>query len=92
MLVLSFKNGDEDPASVSFRKILHSIGRNQSLIQYLIINLFFDQPVTNKQDTYEKIYTTGTLLDYLHHQNGYQLIGLYLSRQIFLSKLISQKD
>ena len=64
----------------------------KDLIQYLIINLFFDQPVTNKQDTYEKIYTTGTLLDYLHHQNGYQLIGLYLSRQIFLSKLISQKD
>ena len=64
----------------------------KDLIQYLIINLFFDQPVTNKQDTYEKIYTTGTLLDYLHHQNDYQLIGLYLSRQIFLSKLISQKD
>ena len=52
MLVLSLKNGNDDPARVSFRKILHSIGRNQpfdSIIELLIINLFFDQPVTKNK-------------------------------------------
>ena len=37
---------------------------------------FFDQPVKNKQEAYEKLiemsrnydYTTGNLLDYLYHQ------------------------
>ena len=50
---------------------------------------FFDQPVENKQETYEKLvemlrkdyYTTGNLLDYLYHQNCYKLIGIYLSRR-----------
>ena len=43
---------------------------------------FFDKPVKNKRDTYEKLvkisqnkeYTTGNLLDYLHHQKYYKLI------------------
>ena len=50
---------------------------------------FFDQPVKNKQEVYEKLieisrngdYTTGNLLDYLYHQNYYKLIGIDLSRQ-----------
>ena len=50
---------------------------------------FFDQPVKNKQEAYEKRiematnndYTTGDLLDYLYHQNYYKLIGIDLSRQ-----------
>ena len=49
---------------------------------------FFDQP-KNKQEPYEKLikmsknddHTTGNLLDYLHHQNFYKLIGIDLSRQ-----------
>ena len=44
---------------------------------------FFDQPVTNKQDAYEKLvemsrkndYTTRNLLDYLSQQNYYKLIN-----------------
>ena len=51
--------------------------------------LFFDQPVKNKQETYEKRieisrnydYTTGNLLDYLYHQKYYKFIGNDLSRQ-----------
>ena len=39
-------------------------------------NLFFDQPGKDKQEAYEKLadisrnddYTTGNVLDYLHHQ------------------------
>ena len=47
---------------------------------------FFDQPVKNKQEVYEKMsrnddYTTGNLLDFSYYQNYYKLIGIYLSRQ-----------
>ena len=50
---------------------------------------FFDQPVKNKQEAYEKLneisrndnYTTGNLLDYLYHQKYYKLISTDLSRQ-----------
>ena len=56
---------------------------------------FFVQPLKNKQEAYEKLfemsrnddYTTGNLLDYLHHQKYYTLS---LDRQIrvFFNKLI----
>ena len=50
---------------------------------------FFDQPVKNKQEAYEKViemsrndnYTTGNLSDYLYHQKYYKPIGIDLSRQ-----------
>ena len=46
---------------------------------------FFDQPVKNKQEAYEKLtyddYITGNLLDFSYHQNCYKLIGIDLSRQ-----------
>ena len=46
---------------------------------------FFDQPVKNKQEAYEKLtyddYITGNLLDFSYHQNYYKLIGIDLSRQ-----------
>ena len=51
---------------------------------------FFDQPVKNKQEAYttkliEKSrnydYTTGNLIDYLHHQKYHNLIGIDLSSQ-----------
>ena len=48
-----------------------------------------DQPVKNKQETYEKPkvisrndeYTTGNLLDFSYHQNYYNIIGIDLSGQ-----------
>ena len=47
---------------------------------------FFDQPVTNKQESYKKLIemsrndndTTGNLLHYLYHKNYYKLIGIDL--------------
>ena len=50
---------------------------------------FFDQPVRNKQEAYEKLvemlrksdYTIENLLDYLYHQNYHKLIGIDLSSQ-----------
>ena len=64
---------------------------------------FFDQPVKNKQEPYEKRigmwknddYTTGNLLDYLYHQKYYKVIGINLSRQkirVFLKKLNLQEN
>ena len=54
---------------------------------------FFNQPVKNKQQMYEKPiemsrndnYTTRNLLDYLHHRNYYKLIDIDLSRQTNMS-------
>ena len=50
---------------------------------------FFDQPVKNKQEAYEKFiersindgYATRNLLDYLFPQKYYKLIGIDLSRK-----------
>ena len=50
---------------------------------------FFDQPIKKRKGAYEKLvemsrnndYTTGNLLDYLHHQKYYKLTGIDLSRQ-----------
>ena len=53
---------------------------------------FFDVPVINKEEAYEKIiemsennvYTTGNLLDYEYFSNHYKIIAIDLSRQIGL--------
>ena len=53
---------------------------------------FFDVPVKNKEEAYEKImsigknndYTTGNLLDYEYFSKHYELIGIDLSQQIEL--------
>ena len=55
----------------------------------LTVNQFFDQPVKNKQESYEKLTemsknddcTTGNLLDYLYNQKYYKIIGIDLSKQ-----------
>ena len=60
---------------------------------------YFDQPVKNKQEVYEKLidmsrnvdYTAENLLDYFYYQKYYKLIGIDLSRKqirVFLNKLI----
>ena len=49
---------------------------------------FFDVPIKNKEETYEKIihisknndYTTGSLLDYDYFSNHCKLIEIYLSK------------
>ena len=50
---------------------------------------FFDMPLTNKEETYEKTiefsknndYTTGNLLDYEHVSKHFNLITIDLSKQ-----------
>ena len=50
---------------------------------------FFDLPVKNKEEAYEKIidisknngYTIGNLLDFVYFKNNYRLIAIDLSKQ-----------
>ena len=80
MLVLSFKNGDDDPTRNYFDEYYMSLVDNKP---------FFDQSAKNKQEAYEKLiemsgnndFTAGNLLDYLYHQDYHKLVGLDLSRQ-----------
>ena len=59
----------------------------------MTISHFFDQPVKDKQESYEKlieiskndVYTTENLLDYLYHQNYCKFTGIDLSRQTNMS-------
>ena len=58
---------------------------------------FFDLPVKNEEETYEKIiemsnnndYTTGNLLDFAYFKKNYRLIAIYLSKQ---TKLIDPQQ
>ena len=57
--------------------------------------VFFDVPVKNREEVYEKImsisknndYTTGNLLDYEYFSKHYKLIAINLSKQIELEIL-----
>ena len=89
LLVLSFKNGDNDATRNVFVK------RYMPLVEIKDFNILIDnkQFLINLQKINKKRmkklvemsrgndYTTGKLLDYLYHQNYYKLIGTDLSRQ-----------
>ena len=89
LFVLSFKNSNDDPRGDSFERCYMPLAKIKDFIALVHNKPFFDQQVINRQEAYEKFiemskidnYTTGNLLDYLHHQNYYKLIGIYLSRQ-----------
>ena len=58
-------------------------------MSYLMEKVFFDLPVKNEKEAYEKIiemsnnndYTTGNLLDFAHFKENYKLIAIDLSKQ-----------
>ena len=68
--------------------ILHAISRNKKTNVLNNNKPFFDQPVKNKQEEYDKLiemsrscdYITWNLLDFSHQQNYYKLISINLSR------------
>ena len=75
LFVLSFKNGEDDPARKSFDQYympLVEIGDFNGLVDN---KPFFDQLVKSKQEAYEKLiemsrnndHTTVNLLYYMHH-------------------------
>ena len=89
LFVLSFKNGNNDPTRDSFNKYYMPLVEIKDFKALIDNKPFFDQPVKNKQEVYEKLIKmsrnddclTGNLLNYLYHQNYYKLIGTDLSRQ-----------
>ena len=88
LFLLLFKNGNNNPTRNSFDKYYMPLVEIQDFIALINNKPFFDQPVKNKQEAYEKLiemsrnddYTTWDLLDFSYHQNYYKPIGIDLSR------------
>ena len=88
LFVLSFKN-DNDPVKGSFDKYCMSLEEIKDFNALIDNKPFFDQPMKNKREAYEKPanmsrnydYTIGNLSDYKYHQNCDKLVRVALSRQ-----------
>ena len=88
LFVLSFRNGNNVPTRDSFNKYYMLLVEIKDFNALTDNKPFFDQPVKNKQEAYEKLvemsrndnYTIGYLLDFSYHQYHYKLIGIDLSR------------
>ena len=89
LFVLSFEN-EED--GTSFSKYYTPNVEIKDFNVLIDGKSFFDVPIKNKEETYEKIiemnknndYTTGNLLDYDYFSKHYKLIAVDLSKQIEL--------
>ena len=89
LFVLSFEN-EED--RTSFSKYYVPKVEIKDFNVLIDGKSFFDVPVKNKEEAYEKImsisknndYTTGNLLDYEYFSEHYKLIAIDLSKQIKL--------
>ena len=89
LFVLSFEN-EED--KTSFSKYYVPKVEIKDFNVLIDGKSFFDVPVKNKEEAYEKImsisknndYTTGNLLDYEYFSKHYKLIAIDLSKQIEL--------
>ena len=83
------KNGDDDPTRNSFDKYYMWLVEIKDFNAIINNKPFFDQPVKNKHESYEKLielsrndnYTPGNSLDYLYHQKLYKPIRIDLSRE-----------
>ena len=72
LFVLSFKNGNKYPTRNSFKKYYIQLKEIKDFNALIDSKSFFDQPVKNKLEAYEKLiemsrnddYTTGILLDF----------------------------
>ena len=53
--MLSFKNGDDDPRRYSFDKYYISLVEIEDFNTWINNKPFFDQPVKNKHEAYEKL-------------------------------------
>ena len=77
LFALSLKNGEDDPTRNSFDKYYMTLIEIKYFNPLIGNKPFFDQPVKNKQETYENLveitrnnnYTTATFIDYSYHHN-----------------------
>ena len=75
LFVLSFKNSHDDQTRYSFDQYCMPLVEMKDFNALIYNKLFFDQPVKNKQEAYEKLiemsknygYTKGNLLDFSNH-------------------------
>ena len=89
LYVLSFENEDD---RTSFSKYYVPKVEIKDFNVLIDGKVFFDVPVKNKEEAYEKImsisknndYATGNLLDYEYFSKHYQLIAIDLKKQIEL--------
>ena len=76
MFLHLLRNGNDNPMRDYFDKYCMLLVEIKDFNLLINNKSFFDQPVKHKQEAYEKLiemsrsddYTTGNLLDYLHHQ------------------------
>ena len=89
LFVSLFKSCNNDPTTGSFDKYYMPLVEIKDFNALIDNKPFFDQPVKNKQEAYEKPiemsrndpYTTRNLLDLSYYQNYYKVIDIDLSRQ-----------
>ena len=75
LFLLSFKNGGDDPTRNSFDRYYMPLVEIEDFNVLINNKSFFDQPLKNKQEVYEKLikmpkhedYTTGKLLHFPYH-------------------------
>ena len=88
LFAFSFKNSNNDPTRDSSEKYYLPLVEIKDFNALINNEPFFDQPVKNKPEAYQKLikmsrnddYITGNLLDYFHHRKYYKLVGRDLSR------------
>ena len=84
MFFLLSKASENDPTRNSFGRYYMLSVEMKDFNALIDKKAFFNQPVKNKQEAYEKLaemlrnndHTTGKLLDYLYHHSYYKLIGI----------------
>ena len=99
LFYLSVKTGNDVPPRHSFDEHYMPLVEIKDFNALINNKPFFDQPVKNKQEAYEKLenisgnddFTTRNLLDYLYYQNIINsLVLIYQDKQtrVFFNKLI----
>ena len=89
LFVLLFERDNAGDYRDSFQIIIYQTLKLKDFNVLIDGKSFFDLPVKNEEEAYEKIidmsnnsdYTTGNLLDYAYYKKHYRLIAIDLSKQ-----------
>ena len=84
MILLSFKNGNDDPTTNSFDEYQMLLVKIKDFHALIDNKPVLHQSVKNKQEAHEKLiemsiindHTTENLLDFSYHQNFYKLTDI----------------
>ena len=86
LFVLSFPRNSNTDSRNLFSNYYVTKVRTNDFNVLIDGKIFFDLPVKNEEEAFEKIidnndYTTGNLLDYAYYKKHYKLIAIDLSKQ-----------